>query len=86
MILILIGLFVTLVLDFAALHDIHKEYLSKNILETLEVQLSKEVPTWTENKGEWDYLNLSLLMKALSFSALFAIAISFYRKEKQNKS
>lgn len=79
---ITVGLFIMLALDFAALHDIHNEYLSKNILETLEVKLSKEVPNWTENKGEWDYLGLSFCIKAVAYTALLGMAIYFYRNAK----
>ena len=56
--------------------------ISKNILKTLDVQLSKEVPAWTENKGEWDYLSLSFIVKAVTYAALLVMAICFYRKEK----
>ena len=79
---LVVGLFITLALDFAALHDIHNEYVSKKILKTLDVQLSKEIPDWTANKGEWDYLNLSLLFKALGYAALLTMVICFYKKTK----
>lgn len=77
-----VGFFIMLALDFAALHDIHNEYISKNILKTLDVQLSKEIPAWTENKGEWDYLSISFFVKAASYIALLAMGISLYRKNK----
>jgi hypothetical protein len=81
-VIIFIGLFLTLALDFAALHDINNEYISKNILKTLNVQLSKEVPAWTENKGEWDYLSISFIIKAVAYAVLLVITICFCRKEK----
>ena len=79
---VVVGLFISLAIDFAALHDIHNEYISKNILKTLDVQLSKEVPNWTANKVEWDYLNLSFIFKAVAYAALLAIVIFYYRKKK----
>ena len=84
MLIIIVGLFISLVVDFAALHDIHNEYLSRKILETLEVTLPKKLPAWTENKGEWDYLTLSLIAKGIGFSVLLAIALRFYRKESRD--
>lgn len=80
-IILVVGLFLTLALDFAALHDIHNEYISKNILKALDVQLSKEVPSWTENKGEWDYLSISFIVKTVTYAMLLIMAIYFYRKE-----
>lgn len=70
-----------LVLDFTALHDINKDYVSKNILQTLDVDLSKNIPIWTENKGEWGYLNLSILLKLVCYIALIVLGIYFYKKE-----
>jgi hypothetical protein len=78
-IVIVVGLFITLALDFAALHDINNEYISKNILRTLDVQLTKEVPVWTENKGEWDYLSMSFIIKAVAYVVLLTVAICFYK-------
>lgn len=80
MIVIIVGLFITLALDFAALHDINNEYMSKNTLKSLDIQVSKDVPIWTENKGEWDYLTLSFIVKIISYSVLFLMAIWFYKK------
>jgi hypothetical protein len=81
-IVIMAGLFVSLLLDYAALHDIHKEYVSTNILETLGVELSRDLPAWTENKGEWDYLTVSYLFKSVCYATLFIMAIFICRKEK----
>jgi len=81
LIAILLILFLFLLLDFAALHDINKEYVSKNILESLNVQLSEAIPAWTENEGEWKYLNLSILLRLLFYTVLLVLAIYSYKKE-----
>lgn len=79
LICIILGQFVLLVLDFAALHDINREYISSSILESLNVTLSKKVPDWTGNSGEWQYLNFSLVLRFVSGLALAGIAL-FIRK------
>lgn len=76
--MILLGLFLLLFLDFAALHDIQKEYISKNILKFLDVQLSKDVPHWTRNEGEWNYLNISALLRLIAYSIISGVAIYLY--------
>ena len=79
---ILLGcLFVLTVLDFTALHDIHNEYISKAILEKLEIRLSEEVPLWTDNNGEWSYLNLSLLLRMVGYTVLLILSVFLYKKE-----
>lgn len=75
LICIILGQFVLLFLDFAALHDINREYISSSILASLNVTLSKEVPDWTGNNGEWQYLNISLVMRFVSGLALAGIAL-----------
>ena len=85
-IFIVLGLFLLLVLDFAALHDIQKEYISKNILEFLDVQLSKDVPYWTKNEGEWNYLNISALLRLFAYIIISGIVIYLYKiKDKKPK-
>jgi hypothetical protein len=64
--------------------QIGRQNISKNILETLDIQFSKEVPAWTQNEGEWDYLRLSFILKAVAYAALLVMAICFYRKEKKH--
>ncbi len=77
---IVIVLFVLLFLDFTALHDINKEYVSRSILESLSVKLSNEIPKWTENAREWKYLNFSILMKIVFYTILLALGVYIYRK------
>jgi hypothetical protein len=79
LILLVVGLFIILALDFAALHDIRNEYISKDILQTLDTQLSKEVPAWTDNRGEWDYLCVSFFVKAVAYLALLILSLGVLR-------
>lgn len=63
-----IVVFIFTVGDYLALHDIASDYVSKDVLQTLEV--TAELPAWTETRGEWGMVNLS------GFSRLFFLAIN----------
>lgn len=75
------GLLLLLLFDFAALHDIQKEYISKNILEFLGIELPREIPYWTENKGEWKYLSVSMLLRFITYSIMFASIVYLFRTQ-----
>ncbi|OQX61372.1 MAG: hypothetical protein B5M51_08085 [Anaerolinea sp. 4484_236] len=49
--------------DFLALHDINKDYVSMQALHSLDISLSEMPPAWTETKGEWDMVSLSLFAR-----------------------
>lgn len=70
LVLCIILLFLTLS-DFLSLHDIRQDYVSTDILEDLQVKLSKELPEWTSTKAEWFAANISFFLKL--FLAIFAI-------------
>lgn len=74
---------VLLFLDFAALHDIRNDYISKEILEYLGVTLSGGVPAWTDNSGEWRYLSVSLILRGLLYSSSLVLLFYLYRKRKR---
>jgi hypothetical protein len=74
------GLLSLAILDFTALHDIRNEYISHEILAFLGVTLSDEVPSWTANEGEWDYLTVSLILRFLAYIIIFGICTYLYRK------
>ena len=57
--------FVLTLLDFAALHDIKNEYISKSILKYLDITLSSDPPYWTATEGEWQLVILSLISRFL---------------------
>ena len=49
--------------DFLALADIHKDYISTEVLEYLQLDISKELPGWTSTELEWGWIRISLLIK-----------------------
>ena len=49
--------------DFLSLHDINKDYVSKSILEYLNIETSKELPSWTNTSLEWLSVEVSLVMR-----------------------
>ncbi len=75
-----IFVFILTLLDFAALHDINKDYVSHSILEYLKVDLSKDLPDWTETKGEWQVVIISLFSRFLFFILNIVALIYLYKK------
>jgi hypothetical protein len=61
--------------DFLALHDIRNEYVSEEILNTLSVDLSHELPDWTATAGEWTLVQFSYVARA-AFLVLNIITLS----------
>ncbi len=59
---ILIILF--LIMDFLALHDIRKDYLSKFIITYLNLELLSNLPDWTETNSEWMIVQISFFCKS----------------------
>jgi hypothetical protein len=53
------------VLDYLALHDIHKDYVSQFVLNSLNVELSKPLPAWTNTELEWNIITINYLLKIL---------------------
>jgi hypothetical protein len=63
--LIAILLCVLTILDCLALHDIYKDYVSKTVLSYLNIELSKELPTWTNTELEWNAVTINYIMKTV---------------------
>ncbi|MFQ5943263.1 MAG: hypothetical protein ACE5JF_06900 [Anaerolineales bacterium] len=61
--------------EFLALHDIRQEYVSEEIIDSLEVSLSAELPGWTATKGEWALVQFSYVAR-FAFLALNGITLS----------
>lgn len=78
---VLIGIIFLLLtaLDFMALHDIRNEYVSQDILNYLKVTLSEDIPAWTANKAEWDYLTVSIVVRVFLYLLTFAICLYCYK-------
>ncbi len=70
-----IAVFFLTLLDYLALHDIHKDYISPHALEYLEVTVSKELPDWTTTSGEWGIVNMSYISRFLFFIFNAAVLI-----------
>ncbi len=81
MFIVLAGIFFATVLDFAALHDIYNDYLSKRVLESLEFGGVNEVPAWTETPGEWSLLKFSLTFKLFAILALLVLTFGMLKNE-----
>jgi hypothetical protein len=63
--LIAILLCVLTVLDYLALHDIYKDYVSKAVLISLNIVVPKELPAWTNTELEWSMVTINYIMKTL---------------------
>ena len=61
--------------DLMALHDINKDYVSNDLLESLQVDVSKELPEWTTQKMEWTFIQISLFLKSV-FMVVIIVAIA----------
>jgi len=58
-------IFLLTIFDFLALHDITKDYLSREALTFVEITTT--IPAWTATKGEWLIVEFSLLARVLFF-------------------
>jgi hypothetical protein len=79
-ILLCIFVFALSILDMAALHDIKNEYISKNILNYLNISLSSDPPYWTATEGEWQLVTFSLFCRFLFFILNIIVLVYLYRK------
>jgi membrane protease YdiL (CAAX protease family) len=85
-ILFCIFVFILTILDFAALHDINREYISKAILKYLNITLSSDPPYWTATKGEWQLVTLSLISRFLFLIFNTSVLFYIYRKVLSNNN
>ena len=74
------------ILDFAALHDIKNEYISKGILKYLNITLSSDPPYWTDTAGEWQLVLASLLSRFLFFIFNIVVLVKIYTKLLSNNA
>ncbi len=68
------------VLDFAALHDIRQDYVSRYILDYLRISLSSDLPDWTSTNGEWHLVSFSLYLRSMYFILNIAVLVHLYRR------
>lgn len=82
--LIAILLCVLTILDYLALHDIYKDYVSKTVLSYLNLDLSKELPAWTNTELEWDMVTINYIMKTFVTIVNIILIISIRKAVQKN--
>ena len=50
--------------DFLALHDIRNDYVSSDVLEDHDLNMTS-LPEWTATKGEWNLVTISFVARTL---------------------
>ena len=70
------------ILDFACLHDIKNDYVSKKILNYLEIDIQQKLPEWTSTKGEWMCLLVSYILRLIFLVANLFVLFSCKKKLK----
>ena len=66
--------------DILALADIHQDYISANVLELLQLEISHELPDWTSTSLEWAWIRISLIVKTI---LIIVIIVSLIRVSKK---
>jgi hypothetical protein len=84
--LLCVLVFILTILDFAALHDIKRDYISQYILKYLEISPPRDLPNWTSTEGEWYIVSVSLYLRFLYFLLNMGILGYYYRKVISNKT
>jgi hypothetical protein len=75
-------IFLLTVFDFIALHDIKNDYVSRHILDYLNITLSDSPPTWTATTGEWQIVTISFYSRLIFIIANIIILVMFIRNIK----
>ena len=76
-----IFVFLLTLLDFAALHDIKQDYVSKKILNYLNLTLSDDLPDWTSTTGEWQIVKFSFYLRFIFFIVnIILLALIIYHR------
>ena len=78
--------FILTILDFAALHDIKQDYVSRYILNYLKINLSNDLPDWTSTEGEWHVVSLSLYLRFLFLILNTTVLVYYFKKLASNKN
>jgi hypothetical protein len=74
-------IFALTLIDFLALHDIGKDYLSSETLEVLGI--STALPAWTATEGEWQILTISFVLRVLFLLSNIFLLWYLLRKEEK---
>ena len=83
-----VAVFILTIFDFAALHDIKQDYVSKHILTYLNINISEDLPQWTATTGEWQIVTYSFYLRFLFFILNTIVLVHYSRKvnSKKNKT
>jgi hypothetical protein len=66
--------------DFLALHDIRQDYVSAEVLRTLELDLAGALPYWTGTTGEWSLVTISVIARFVLLVMNALLLFTFLRK------
>ncbi len=79
--LIIIGFLLALTVgDFLSLHDIEQDYVSTEVLNTLELDLAGALPSWTATTGEWTMITISLFARFALLGANALLLLGLVRR------
>ena len=68
--------------DILALADIYQDYISTNVLELLQLDISDELPDWTSTSLEWAWIRIGLVVRTF---LIIVIIVSLIRISKKLK-
>ncbi len=61
--------------NFLALHDIKQDYANSNIIDMLQQDSSKDIADWASCKMEWGFIQISLILQS-AFMIIIFIALA----------
>ena len=73
--LLSIFVFVLILVDFLALSDISKDYVSISVLQSIQIDVSDKLPEWASANLEWTWIKISFVLKAV-FMGLIVVALA----------
>lgn len=71
--------FVCLLLDFLALHDIQKDYVSTSVINQFSVATTSGLPEWTKTSGEWSLIRWSFAVKLVVVGLMIPVVRALRR-------
>ncbi len=66
--------------DFLSLHDIKADYVSKSVLNYLQVGTSASLPAWTDTPLEWTSVTISYALRSVLIVSNLAILLLLTRR------
>lgn len=77
--------FLCLVGYYLALHDIFRDYVSREVLQNLRIASAEAIPQWTACAGEWRLLGMAF-WPMLLFHVIFFGAFLLHRQRRDGMS